>query len=110
MTRPGAGWLAASRDLDAGRNSTTGLRYTDSMPKPSDKLKRIEAESYAAAWRRAGPALDAKRLQALRSLSEEESARCFAELLTPMVALPLRPSSGLVEQQRALAKLRDKHR
>jgi hypothetical protein len=80
------------------------------MPKPSDKLKRIEAESYAAAWRRAGPALDAKRLQALRSLSEEESARCFAELLTPMVALPLRPSSGLVEQQRALAKLRDKHR
>lgn len=109
MNRP-PGRIAASGDLDAGRNSAAGLRYTDSMPKPSDKSKRIEAESYAAAWRRAGPALDAKRLQALRSLSEEESARCFAELLTPMVALPLRPSSGLVEQQRALAKLRDKHR
>ena len=80
------------------------------MPKSPDKSKRTEAESYAAAWRRAGPALDAKRLQTLRSLSEEESARWFAELLTPVVAWPLRPSSGLVEQQRALAKLRDEHR
>lgn len=110
MTRPGAGWFAASRDPDAGRNSAAGLRYTDSMPSPPDRSEPTEAESYAAAWRRAGPALDAKRLQTLRSLSEAESARCFAELLTPVVALPMRPSSGLVEQQRALAKLRGEHR
>lgn len=88
----------------------TGLRYTHSMPKSPEKSKRTEAESYAAAWRRAGPTLDERRLQTVRSLSEEESARWFAELLTPVVAWPLRPSSGLVEQQRALAKLRDEHR
>jgi len=83
---------------------------TDSMPNPPDKTTPTEAASYAAAWRRAGPALDAQQLQSLRGLTEEESARCFAKLLTPGVALPLRPSSGLVEQQRAFAKLRDEHR
>ncbi len=80
------------------------------MPNPPDKTTPTEAASYAAAWRRAGPALDAKRLQSLWSLTEEESAQCFARLLTPGVALPLRPSSGLVEQQRVLAKLRDGQR
>jgi hypothetical protein len=110
MSRPGAGWNAANSNLDSGRNSTACLRYTDAMPNPPDRSTPTEAESYAAAWRRAGPALEAKRLQALRSLSEEQSARCFAELLTAVGALPLRPSSGLVEQQRALAKLRDEHR
>ncbi len=88
------------------RNSAAGLRYTDFMPKSPDRSTRTEAESYAAAWRRAAPELDAKRLQKLRGLSEEDSARCFAELLTPIVELPLRSSSGLVEQQRALVKLR----
>jgi hypothetical protein len=76
------------------------------MPESPDKSTRTEAESYAAAWRRAGPELDAKRLQQLRGLTEEDSARCFAELLGPAVELPLRLSSGLVEQQRALEKLR----
>jgi hypothetical protein len=80
------------------------------MPNPPERSTPTGAESYAAAWRRAGPALDAKRLQSLRRMSEEESARCFAELLTPVVALPLRPGSGLVEQQRVLARLRDEHR
>lgn len=80
------------------------------MPNPSDKATPTEAESYVAAWRCRGPAMEAKRLQALRNLSEEESAQCFAALLSPVVPLPLRPSSGLVEQQRALAKLRDEQR
>jgi hypothetical protein len=110
MIRPGGGWLAANSNLDAGRNSAACLRYTDAMPNPPDRSTLTGAESYAAAWRRAAPALDAKRLQSLRSLSEEESAQCFAKLLTPGLALPLRSSSGLVEQQRALAKLRDESR
>jgi hypothetical protein len=79
------------------------------MPKSPDRSTRTEAESYAAAWRRAGPALDEQRLQTLRSLSEEDSARRFAELLTPVVDFPLRSSSGLVEQQRVLAKMRDEY-
>lgn len=88
------------------RNSVAGLRYTRSMPESLDKSTRTEAESYAAAWRRAGPELDAKRLQRLRCLTEEDSARCFAQLLTPAVELPLRSTSGLVEQQRAFQKMR----
>jgi len=87
-----------------------GLRYTDPMPKVPDISIRSEAESYAAAWRRAGPELDAKRLQKLRSLSEEDSARCFAELLAPIGELPLRSSSGLVEQQRLFARMREECR
>lgn len=97
------------RALGSPGNGVAGLRYTNFMPNPPDKSIRTEAESYAAAWRRAGPALDEKRLQTLRSLSEEDAARCFAELLTPVVDFPLRSSSGLVEQQRVLAKMRDEH-
>lgn len=69
-----------------------------------------EAESYAAAWRRAGPELDSKRLQELRNLSEEEAARRFAELLDTIGDVPLRSGSGLVEQQRLLARMREQDR
>jgi hypothetical protein len=76
------------------------------MPPTADDAKDSGAASFAAAWRRAAPELEAKRLQALRNLSEQESALCFAELLTPAGEYPLRSSSGLVEQQRILARLR----
>lgn len=75
-----------------------------------DDARRFEAAGFAAAWRRAAPELEARRLQALRELSEEESARCFAELLTPDGEFALRPSSGLVEQQRIFARLREESR
>lgn len=65
---------------------------------------------YAAAWRRAEVELEAKRLQWLRQLTEEESARCFAELLSSVGEVALRPGSGLVEQQRIIARLREQHR
>ena len=71
---------------------------------------RSEAESYAAAWRRAGPELDSKRLEELRNLSEEEAARRFAELLAAIGEVPMRSSSGLVEQQRLLARMHDQDR
>jgi hypothetical protein len=98
-----------AQSFGSPHNGATGLRYTGCMPAPPDKSTRTEAEAYAAAWRRAGAVLDEQRLQALRSLSEEDAARCFAELLTPLVDFPLRSSSGLVEQQRVLAKMRDEH-
>ena len=65
---------------------------------------------YAATWRRAEVELEAKRLRRLRELTENESARCFAELLSPVGEVALRPGSGLVEQQRILARLREQHR
>lgn len=65
---------------------------------------------YAAAWRRAEVELEAKRLQWLRQLTEKESARYFAELLSQGGEVVLRPGSGLVEQQRIIARLRDQRR
>lgn len=58
------------------------------------------------AWRDAQTVLEAERLQRLRGLSERDAARQFAELLQIRGPYPLRPSSGLVEQQRLLARLR----
>lgn len=80
------------------------------MSKVPDITTYSEAESYAAAWRRAGPELDSKRLQELRNLSEEEAARRFAELLATIGDVPLRSGSGLVEQQRLLARMREQKR
>jgi hypothetical protein len=60
-----------------------------------------------AAWRRSQAALEAERLRRLRSLTERDAARLFAQLLRIHGAYPLRPTSGLVEQQRLLARLRE---
>ena len=42
----------------------------------------------------------------MRQLSERDAALQFARLLQIRDPWPLRPSSGLVEQQRILARLR----
>ncbi|MGA8262033.1 MAG: hypothetical protein WB783_17615 [Arenicellales bacterium] len=68
------------------------------------------ARQYANAWRRAGPELERERLRALRRLSEAEAAKRFALLLRLPGPYPLRPSSGLVEQQRIFSRLRSKDR
>lgn len=57
-------------------------------------------------WRKGQAALEAERLRCLRSLSEQDAARQFAGLLQIRGPYPLRPSRGLVEQQRLLARLR----
>jgi len=49
--------------------------------------------------------LDLLNLQALRAMTEADAARMFARLDPPRPYL-LRPSSGLVEQQRLFALLR----
>ena len=64
------------------------------------------AKEMVDVWRKGQAALEAERLQCLRSLSEQDAARQFAGLLQIPGPYPLRPSSGLVEQQRLLARLR----
>lgn len=66
-----------------------------------------DARAWVERWRRAQELLEAERLRELRAMSERESAQRFARLLRIDPPYPLRPSSGLVEQQRILARLRD---
>jgi len=79
----------------------------NSLTKPPS-IRNATADSVAMveAWRRSQAALEAERLQRLRSLSERDAARLFAQLLRIHGPYPLRPTSGLVEQQRQLAPLR----
>jgi hypothetical protein len=65
-----------------------------------------EASALVAAWSRSAPALERERLKELERMTEGESARRFIELLQGVPPYPQRPSSGLVEQQRILARLR----
>ena len=64
------------------------------------------AEAYVRAWRHRGAAMNAERLRELRQLTEREAARRFARSLQLPGPYPLRPSSGLVEQQRVFSRLR----
>lgn len=64
-----------------------------------------EAQQYVRAWRVTATALDRQHRLELQALSEIEAARRFARLLD-IGPHPLRPSSGLVEQQRLFARLR----
>lgn len=60
------------------------------------------------AWRQSQAVLEEERLENLRGLSERDAARQFARLLRIRgSSYPQRPSSGLVEQQRILARLRE---
>lgn len=64
------------------------------------------AKAMVEVWHKAQVVLDDERLKRLRNLSEQDSARQFARLLQIPGPYPLRPSSGLVEQQRLLSRLR----
>jgi hypothetical protein len=75
------------------------------MDNAGNEQELEEARAYVLTWRRAGRELDAQRILELRQMSETESAQRFAHLLSPATPAPLRASSGLVEQQRILARL-----
>jgi hypothetical protein len=75
---------------------------------PSNQGFDADAKAMVDRWRRAQTALDAERVQRLRSLSERDAARQFARLLQIRGPWPLRSTSGLVEQQRILARLRER--
>lgn len=72
----------------------------------SDRPSIDSARTLAERWRQAQPTLEQERLQRLQKLSERDAALQFARLLQIRGTWPLRPSSGLVEQQRILARLR----
>ena len=72
----------------------------------SHRLSTNSAGALADRWRQAQPMLEAERLHCLQQLSERDAALQFARLLQIRGTWPLRPSSGLVEQQRILARLR----
>ena len=49
-----------------------------------------DTEILVAAWQRAQPELEAERLRELRRMSEQESAKRFAQLLSLVKPYPLR--------------------
>lgn len=71
-----------------------------------DRAALSGAQAYVHAWAERGRLLDAQRLGDLRALSEFDAAQRFARLLSLPLPYPLRPDSGLVEQQRIFARLR----
>lgn len=75
----------------------------------SDHVDRNDLPAFApqwmAQWRMAAARLELLRRERLRQLTEDDAARMFA-LLDPPRPYELRPSSGLVEQQRWFAMLR----
>lgn len=77
------------------------------MSDPHDQDEQDAAKALADAWQCAGEELAALRIRELRQMSEAESAQRFARFLSPPGPYPLRKSSGLVEQQRIFARLRN---
>lgn len=62
---------------------------------------------WLAAWRRAGPAMDRLRREALRGLDHREVIAAFDDAFVGVLRdTPPRTTSGLVEQQRHFARLR----
>lgn len=77
------------------------------MPNPTEISKRNEAAALVSAWKRADAELNALRLRKLASLDEREAAEIFARITRHAMQIPLRPSSGLVEQQAIFQRLRE---
>lgn len=76
--------------------------------KPLKKTRDGDVATLVESWRRAHEALETRRLRELRSLNEQDSAQRFALLLRLDGPYPLRLTSGLVEQQSILARLRER--
>ena len=60
-------------------------------------------------WKRAGPELDAIRRSELEALTDDDIRRIVQNLMSVPLPpdLPMRLDSGLVEQQRWFARLRE---
>ena len=65
------------------------------------------APQWLAQWRRAAARLEQLRREELENLTESQAASIFAQLDPPR-PYELRPSSGLVEQQRWFQLFREK--
>jgi hypothetical protein len=64
-----------------------------------------DARAWAATWRRAAPELERIRRDELRRVSTDEALANLAPLFAAALELPPRTTSGLVEQQRLLARV-----
>jgi hypothetical protein len=65
---------------------------------------------WAKTWESAGNALDALRRRELAAMTDDDTRRVIADLFTHALPgdLPARTTSGLVEQQRLFARLRQR--
>lgn len=84
-----------------------GIIYGMSKPlsHPSKKAEQDSARAYVRVWNERTHVLESERLRMLRALSELDAARCFV-LLQGYTPTKPKPTSGLVEQQRVLNRLR----
>ncbi len=76
------------------------------MANPNQRRLPDFASQWLAQWRIAGARLDEMRRQELSAMTEADAARIFDQL-DPVRPYELRPTSGLVEQQRWFRKLAD---
>lgn len=76
------------------------IRYVLSV----SSITKEQEREWVLAWERAGKAMEHLRAEALKKLSESESARIFDGFDSPFPPVQ-RESSGLVEQQRYFRKL-----
>ncbi|MCB0322910.1 MAG: hypothetical protein KDD69_05030 [Bdellovibrionales bacterium] len=76
---------------------------------PKDDAVRVNTAAWVAAWQRAGKELEKIRLAELAGIETSQALQAFTGPFTDRaLALPPRPSSGLVEQQRLFRLLRQK--
>lgn len=69
--------------------------------------ERARLKEYADRWKRPGPLLEAQREEDVRQSNTISNVAAFGRLYAMAVAAsPPSPTSGLVEQQRIFAKLR----
>jgi hypothetical protein len=69
-----------------------------------------DIKRWAETWEHAGRELDALRRRELQSMTDDDVRRAVADLFSAPASgdLPLRSTSGLVEQQRLFAVLRSR--
>lgn len=72
-------------------------------------MSNTDLKRWAATWESAGHALEALRRRELLAMTDDDVRRAIADLFAgaALADLPLRTGSGLVEQQRLFASLRE---
>ena len=71
-------------------------------------MSDADLKRWAETWERAGRELALIRRRELEAMTDDDVRRAIADLFpgAPLADLPLRTTSGLVEQQRLFASLR----
>ena len=71
-------------------------------------MSDMDLKRWGQTWASAATALDKLRRRELAAMTDDDTRRAVADLFAgaPMLDLPPRMSSGLVEQQRLFSRLR----